>query len=197
MNVFRKIGIAATLSAAAATGLPVFAQAIPPLVYKVILPATGFGSTNYTEVLTSSIAAAQQFCADLNNDSYTVDCLAERLGNISDDIPPGTDYQEVKQILQDTSDQLENLARQNRDPNQARGRATRAATDTTPELTTTRPLTPVTPQSLPQVNQQAAAILDNTETLLLRSAAGAESKAQQYSRIAEALNSSKVLLRSS
>ncbi|MEO9782274.1 MAG: hypothetical protein ABJH07_00590 [Sedimentitalea sp.] len=196
MSAFRKFGIVATLTAASATGLPAFAQAIPPVVYTVILPAAGFGSSNYTDVVTGSIASAQQFCAEIDNDSYTVDCLAERLGKVADEIPQGTDYDEVRNILKDTSDQLESLARQNRDPSQTRGRATRAATDTTPEIRTTRPLTPVAPQSLPQVNQQASAILSNTETLLLRSAAGSESKTQQYSRIAEAIGSSKVLLRS-
>lgn len=196
MNAFRKIGIAATMTAATATGLPVYAQAIPPLVYTVIIPATGFGSANYTEVVTESIAAAQKFCIEIGNDSYKVDCLAERLGKIAKDIPRNTDYDEVREILQDTSKQLETLARENRDPSQTRGRATRPATDKSPEVKTTRPLTPVTPQSLPEVNKQASAILDNTETLLLRSAAGSESKTQQYSRIADAIGSSKVLLRS-
>lgn len=196
MSAFRKLGVVATLTAAAGTGLPAFAQAIPPLVYTVILPAAGFGSANYTDVVTGGIAAAQKFCAELGNDSYKVDCLAERIGKVADDIPRGTDYDEVRNILKDTSTQLESLARQNRDPSQARGRATQPATDTTPEVTTSRPLTPVAPQSLPQVNQQASAILSNTETLLLRSASGSESKTQQYSRIAEAIGSSKVLLRS-
>lgn len=196
MLSFRKFGLAASLTAATVTGAPLFAQALPPVVYTVIIPPTGFGSTNYTDVVTGSIASAQQFCAEIEGDSYRVDCLAERLETISNDIPQGTDYQEVKQILKDTSNQLEALARQNRDSSLPRGRATRAATDTTPAVSTSRPLTPVAPEALPQVNQQAAAILDNTETLLLRSAAGSESKTQQYSRIAEALNSSKVLLRS-
>lgn len=196
MSTFKKLGIATTLAAATVTGMPAFAQGISPLVYTVILPAGGFGSANYTKVITGGIASAQKFCAEIGNDSYKVDCLAERLGKVADDIPQGTDYDEVRNILKDTSDQLENLARQNRDPGQPRGRATRPATDTTPELTTSRQLTPVAPQSLPQVNQQASAILSNTETLLLRSAAGSESKTQQYSRIAEAIGSSKVLLRS-
>ncbi len=196
MTAFRKLGIAATLVAATGTGLPAFAQAVPPLVYTVILPAGGFGSNNYTEVVTSGIAAAQQFCAELDNESYRVDCLAERLGQIADGIPRDTDYDEVRDILRDTSDQLENLARRNRDTSQVRGRASRQATDTSPAVRTSRPLTPVAPQAQAQVNQQASAILSNTETLLLRSASGSESKSQQYSRIAAALGSSKVLLRS-
>lgn len=170
-----------------------YAQGIPGATYTVILPGAGFGSTNYTKVLVSNIAAARKFCAELGNESYNIDCLAERLGVISDDIPKGTDYDEVRSILKDTSKQLGKIARENRDPNQPRGRATRPGEDAE---TTTRPLTPVAPASLPSANAQAQAILDNTETLLLRSAAGSESKTLQYSRIADALGSTKVLLRS-
>ncbi len=173
----------------ALSGIPVSAQA----VYTVILPAGEFGSKTYTDVLTGNIAAAQAFCGELGNDSYKVDCLAERLGEIADDIPRNTDYAEVRAILKDTSDQLADLARANRDPNQVRGRAVeRGATP----MRTSRPLNPVTPSALPGVNRQASAILDNTRTLLLRSAESSESKALQYSRIADALGSTKVLLRS-
>ncbi|MFD3190288.1 hypothetical protein ACFMPD_08435 [Sedimentitalea sp. HM32M-2] len=165
----------------------------PGLVYTVILPAGEFGSKNYTEVLTGNIAAAQKFCAELDNDSYKVDCLAERLETISREIPRDSDYSEVKSILKDTSDQLADLARANRDSTLPRGRA--VSQGETP-VSTSRPLTPVDPAALPNVNAQARAILDNTETLLLRSAEASESKALQYSKIADAIGSSKVLLRS-
>jgi hypothetical protein len=187
-------GAAMAIAATAVAGIPAVAQGVGPgVLFTVILPAGEFGSQNYTDVITGNIAAAQKFCADLNNDSYTVDCLSERLGKIADDIPRDSDYAEVKTILKDTSDQLADLARANRDPAQIRGRATTKGEN---PVTTTRPLTPIRPDAVPQVNAQAQAILDNTETLLLRSAEGSESKALQYSRIADALGSSKVLLRS-
>ncbi len=182
---------AATVAASAALGsMPATAQG---LIYTVILPAGEFGSKNYTDVVTGNIAAAQKFCAELDNDSYKVDCLAERLGQISDEIPRDSDYEEVKKILKDTSKQLEDLARKNRDTTLPRGRA---VSPSNPDVSTTRPLTPIRPESVPSVNAQASQILGNTETLLLRSAASSESKALQYTRIAEAIGSSKVLLRS-
>lgn len=188
------LGAAIVIGAMTATGFSASAQVLAPgAIFTVILPGGEFGSNNYTEVVTSNIAAAQQFCGDIENESYRVDCLAERLGEISDDIPQDSDYAEVKEILKNTSDQLADLARANRDTTQPRGRATSAGEN---PVTTSRPLTPVTPASQPQVNAQAQAILSNTETLLLRSAEGSESKALQYSRIADAIGSSKVLLRS-
>lgn len=196
MMKFTRKGLGAALAVATmtTTGLPASSQALGPgVLYTVILPAGEFGSKNYTDVVTGKIAAAQKFCGDLDNDSYKVDCLAERLGEASDEIPDDSDYAEVKKILKDTSNQLADLARSNRDTAQPRGRATSQGEN---PITTSRPLTPVTPSSLPEVNTQAQAILSNTETLLLRSAEGSESKALQYSRIADAIGSSKVLLRS-
>jgi hypothetical protein len=57
-------------------------------------------------------------------------------------------------------------------------------------------LTPVNPARAAQVNQQASAILDQAQTVLLRSAEAAEERRSQYVQIAEALGSNKVLLRS-
>ena len=190
----RGVSVLAASAMISTTALPVLAQAPGPgVLYTVIIPAGEFGSSNYTAVVPANIAAARAFCASIDNDSYKVDCLAERLGQVSDEIPSDSDYAEVKQILSDTSDQLAELARTNRDTAQPRGRAT--STGETP-VTTTRPLTPVTPSALPEVNAQAEAILDSTQTLLLRSAESSESKALQYSRIADAVGSTKVLLRS-
>ncbi|MBK0325983.1 hypothetical protein I5535_01630 [Rhodobacteraceae bacterium F11138] len=181
--------VAVAAGSVAFSGVPASAQA----VYTVIIPGGGFGSQAFTDVVAGGIAAAQAFCGELDDDSYKVDCLAERLGQVAKDIPRDSDYAEVQQILKDTADQLADLARANRDPNGVRGRA--VSKGETP-VTTSRPLNPVAPEALPSVNQQASAILDNTQTLLLRSAEGSESKALQYSRIADALGSSKVLLRS-
>ncbi|SFT92806.1 hypothetical protein [Sedimentitalea nanhaiensis] len=187
--VLHGLCIAVAAGSLSLSGGAVSAQAL----YTVILPAGEFGSKNYTEVVTSNIAAAQAFCAEIDNDSYKVDCLAERLGEIAKEIPKDSDYAEVRQILADTSKQLSDLAKANRDPNQVRGRAVSKGEI---PVSTSRPLNPVKPSSLPDVNRQARAILDNTQTLLLRSAESSESKALQYSRIADALGSSKVLLRS-
>ncbi len=183
------------MSAAIAAGSLFFytPTASAQVVYTVVLPAEGFGSDSYTGVIASSLAAVRAFCGELDDDSYKVDCLAERLGDIARNIPKGSDYAEVRQILKDTSDQLADLVRANRDPNGVRGRAVSKGEN---PVTTSRRLTPVDPGALADVNRQASTILDNTQTLLLRSAESTESKALQYSRIAEALGSSKVLLRS-
>jgi hypothetical protein len=169
----------------------VAAQVPGGIVYTVILPAGEFGSLAYTTVVVSGLASAQKFCSELGDPAYRVDCLAERFGVLAKAIPKGTDYSEVQAALKNASEQMANLARANRDPSLPRGRATRPGS----AETTTRPLTPVSAQSAAQVNRQAAAILEETQTLLLRSAEGSKSKVAQYAQIADAIGSNKVLLR--
>ncbi len=171
---------------------PGAAQAAPVgLVYTVVLPASGFGSPAFTSFVVGSLAAAQKFCAEIKEQAYRVDCLAERFGALAKSIPKDSDYAEVQSVLKSASDQLANLARSNRDRALPRGRATRPGSTET----TTRPLTPVSAEATASVNQQARAILDNTETLLLRSAEVSQSKTAQFAQIADAIGSNKVLLR--
>ena len=170
---------------------PGMAQPVPgAILYTVILPAGEFGSAAYTAVLVGGFAAAKKFCGALD-EAYRVDCLAERFGVLSSAIPKNSDYAEVQQILKSASDQMASLARSNRSRELPRGKATRPGSTET----TTRPLTPVSRAASAQVNQQAQAILAQTETLLLRSGAGSRSKTLQYAKIAQAIGSNKVLLR--
>ena len=167
------------------------AAPIPGVLYTVVIPAGEFGSAAYTAVVVGGLGAAYKFCAALPDDAYRVDCLAERFGEIAKSIPKGSDYAEVRSILEQTSRQVGDLARKNRDPSGQRARMKRPGS----AETTSRPLTPVNPAATAQVNRQALAILESTQTLLLRSAEGSQSKTAQYAQIAEAIGSNKVLLR--
>jgi len=183
---------------------PVAAAPVPgSVIYTVIIPAGEFGSGAFTSVLTGGLAAAREFCGALADETYRVDCLAERIGALANSVPRNTDYDEVKQILESVSEQLATLARSNRDPSRPRARVARQSpsTETSGDAsagtsqTSTRPLTPVNSASVVQVNLEARVILDQSGTLLLRSAEGSQSKIAQYSQIADALGSNKVLLR--
>lgn len=164
---------------------------VPGAVYTVVVPAGQFGSPAFLSAVAGGIAAARKFCSDLGDSAYRVDCLAERLGVVADSIPEDSDYGEVSQVLRQTSADLERLARSNRDTGRGRSHATRSGTDER----TTRPLTPVAPAAAASVNQRAIEILENTETVLLRSAESSAEKRNQYAQIAQAVGSNKVLLR--
>ncbi len=159
-------------------------------LFTVIVPSGEFGSSLFLKELLGGLAAARVFCEQLQDDTLEVDCLAERLQHVSDEIPGGTDYDEVRAVIADTATQLGTLARQNRDRD--RRRVTAGRPGSTEQ--TSRPLRPVSAESLASVNAQAINILEEAKTKLLRSA---DSKNRsQYTRIAQALDSNKVLLRS-
>lgn len=161
------------------------------VLFTVVVPAGGFGSSLYLRELLSSLTAARLFCQQLNDETLQVDCLSDRLEQVAQEIPEDTDYDEVRSILADTSAQLGELARANHDRARGRLRATQPGQG---EKGATRPLRPIAPDALAAVNAQAVDILEEAKTKLLRSADG--KNRNQYARIAQALESNKVLLRS-
>ncbi|WP_264212922.1 hypothetical protein [Leisingera thetidis] len=162
-------------------------------MYTVVVPAGEFGSAAFLAELLGTLAAAKAFCRATGDSALQVDCLSERLETAAGSIPEGTDYDEVRGVLQDTSQRLKRLARQNRDPDRRRVTVS-SATD--PGERTARPLTPVSASSQAAVNREAARILEEAATTLLRSAETAQRRQTQYAQIAAAIDSNKVLLRS-
>lgn len=184
------------LTLAATTGTApagAWAQAGVSVLYTVIVPAGDFGSANFTRQLVSSLATAKAFCGGLDKSAYRVDCLAERLQVVSDGIPEDSDYDEVRQVLNAASAEMAQLARNNRDADLPRAPASRQGDSSE---RTTRPLTPISAAAQAEVGQQAIAILEQAQTQLLRSAEGSNSRSLQYAQIAQAIDSTKVLLRS-
>ncbi len=180
------------LSVAGLTVTPVMVSAQSTgVLFTVVVPAGGFGSSLFLRDLLGSMAAARLFCQQIQDQSLQVDCLSDRLEQVADEIPEGTDYDEVRSILTETSAELGALARQNRD--RSRGRVKASQPGKGPEGTT-RPLNAIAPDALAAVNTQAVDILEEAKTKLLRSADN--SNRSQYTRIAQALESNKVLLRS-
>ena len=190
----RAIACLASLSLAIA---PPLAAQVPGAVYTVVVPAGQFGSSAFLTNVLSGLTAARAFCSALKDPTLNVDCLAERLGDISGQIPSGTDYDEVRSVLNETSKKLNQVAKSNRAVGRGPVKATQPGTEPGTVLAeTSRPLTPIRPDAVAAANQQAIAILEEAETILLRSAETNSEKRTQYARIADALDSNKVLLRS-
>lgn len=132
------------------------------------------------------------FCAPLEP-SYRVDCLADGLASAARELSRRGDLSAARGVLEKTSRDLAALARANADPDQPRGRASRAGQA---PRTSSRPLTPVRPEAQASVNAQALAIIEEAETVLLRSAGFDSAPSADLRTIAEAVGSTKVLLRS-
>ena len=108
-------------------------------------------------------------------------------------MPQSGDYADARAALLDASAKLHKLATDNA----AAGvpRVTMRSSDAG-GIRTTRPLVPVDAAVLSAVGEQAAEVLAELETVLLRSGEASATRRGHYDRIAVAAGSNKVLLRS-
>ncbi|MEX5729134.1 hypothetical protein Ga0609869_002487 [Rhodovulum iodosum] len=143
-----------------------------------------------TDRIVREISAARDFCGRLAQKEYVIDCLADQLATVADNIPLRGDYREARRTIDAAARDLRALARGNADPALPRARLR------TPTLRSSRAITPVRSDALSALNDRAAGILQEAETTLLRSAENSERRMVHYQRIADAVGSTKVLLRS-
>lgn len=143
-----------------------------------------------TDQIVRRIQAAVSLCSGVGG-PYRVDCLSDQLATLAASLPDTGDYAAAKGAIEDAAKKLHTLARANADGSAPRIRATMG------DVTTSRPIVPVAPEALADVNRQADAILSEATTVLLRSADSLPELQDDYSQIATAVGSTKVLLRSS
>lgn len=124
--------------------------------------------------------------------SYRIDCLSAELAKAAENLPQNALFGEAKTALQNASDQLRNISREYRDSTKPRVRVV------LPESGKrgARPIVAVRDQQLSRANSEALLVLEETQTILLRSADNSSKRSGPYQKIAQALNSNKILLRS-
>ncbi|TDE37489.1 hypothetical protein [Antarcticimicrobium sediminis] len=151
-----------------------------------------------TAQVVATLQQATRYCSWLKRDGkgeFVVDCLAERLDDVNRRMAGTGGYEEVRAVLEQTTRDLHRIARDNRAAGQ---RATRFRTqDADGKVTrTNRALVPVDPARQQAAVAQALAVIAEAETRLLRSASDGTASGAQFQRIAAAVGSNKVLLRS-
>tara|TARA_R110002049_G_scaffold10127_3_gene50409 strand:- start:116670 stop:117299 length:630 start_codon:yes stop_codon:yes gene_type:complete len=146
-----------------------------------------------TSSVTTAISGSYAFCVRAVAAEYLVDCLGEQLKVITQSMSNTGDYGEARKILEDTSNKLRKLAAANAAPNLPRVRVKSKINN---KAVATKPLTPVRKEAVKQVNAQAADILAEAETKLLRSAGSSDRRLIAYAQMAKAVGSNKTLLRS-
>ncbi|MCB1363027.1 MAG: hypothetical protein KDK02_02840 [Rhodobacteraceae bacterium] len=157
------------------------------------LPA-GVNATT-TAAIVVTLNQATQFCSAFSQSEFVIDCLAERLDNVNRRMAGTSGYDDVRAALGDAALRLNRIARQNRSP--ARASATfRGTIPNGTRIETSRRLVPVDPARMDSALNQALAVIGEAETVLLRSAENSGDRAAQFQRIASAVGSNKVLLRS-
>lgn len=148
-------------------------------------------TNSVTTAVVAQISTASAACEAVGT-TYRTDCLAKELKALVKNLPAQGEYAAAREALATASDELAKLSRQNRDYSQPRLQITVPSDSETKR----RPVAAVKQESVAETNAKALAILEDTTTVLLRSAEGNNDVALHYQRIAQALNSSKVLLRS-
>lgn len=154
-----------------------------PRISAVVTP----GMTNS---IVRNIQAVRDECAGYDP-VYRIDCLRRGLKDVAARIPNAGEYQQARQIIARTASKLGGIQARNVDASQpklnSRGNA---------RFKRQRALTAVKRENLRQAMQQAAAVIAEAETLLLRSAENSQKRSGHYQQIAAAVGSTKVLLRS-
>lgn len=150
-------------------------------------------SDEITEEIARRINAAASFCASIPAPEYLVDCLGDALGQIAHELPTTGDYAEARRAIDQASRKLRKLARENAAPDLPRG-VVRGRGENAGRSTSS--LTPVRSDRLAAVNREALTIIEEAETILLRSAEASTLRKVHYQTIAAAFGSNKVLLRS-
>lgn len=159
------------------------------------LPATyGPANPEGTQAIVNEIERAVRECSQLPN-AYRHECLAKKLQEISEKIAETGDYAEAKTILRQAADRIEAVTRANIDRTQPR-LVVRGTDPVTAEPTRTPPISAVRPESLDAVDTAVESIIEEAATQLLRSTESSEARQLSYLEIAEAVDSTKVLLRS-
>jgi hypothetical protein len=150
-------------------------------------------SEDQTALVVVQLQQIQSICA-ATEPAYRTDCFATLYRQLAEDIPENGDYTEIKEILETASRDLKKLSNANRDKDKPAVRAT-LTTDTGLAIKTP-PINAVKAEVVQQLNLEASNILEEAETKLLRSASSDAKRAIHYQRIAAAVGSNKVLLRS-
>ena len=189
-------GVMALAGGEAVTPGPVFVP--PPIVFvpqitvtptaPVAPPLPQVATPQATTQIVSQLNIATEFCSAIGTAAYVVDCLSERLAVIEEAMPDTGEYAEAREAIAIASRGLQLLVEENPSAELPDGIARSDAQETT------RPLRAVSAEALEQTLLAAADIIEEAETVLLRSAASPEEI--HYQRVAEAMGSNKVLLRS-
>ena len=124
---------------------------------------------------------------------YRIDCLRQGIDMVAANIPNAPEYRDARRILRRTSRQLAKIVATYEDRSAPRLVAPRNAN---PRFKKRRSYRAVKRSALPKAMAKANAVIEEAATQLLRSAENSERRYAHYQQISNAVDSTKVLLRS-
>lgn len=143
-----------------------------------------------TQAISDAVGEAFDSCRTLTA-GYQIDCMSQQLRSVAAQVAPGGAYGPVNIALEQAARKLAEIARRDRDGGQPRVSIQHRG------QSGVRTYAAVRTDTLAQSRAAAARVLDEVQTVLLRSAANSGNRRAHFQRIAAAMESGKVLLRSS
>ena len=143
-----------------------------------------------TQAISEAVGEAFDSCRTLTA-GYQIDCMSQQLRSVAAQVAPGGAYGPVNIALEQAARKLAEIARRDRDGGQPRVSIQHRG------QSGVRTYAAVRTDTLAQSRAAAARVLDEVQTVLLRSAANSGNRRAHFQRIAAAMESGKVLLRSS
>ena len=172
---------------------------LPPLVVAGgVAASTASNTTNRSDSenlaigsqISKLILAGIAFCERVQRVEYRVDCFADQLDQVAANTPNDADFGQARSIIANAANDLAAIAEvrasDNLPPIRLRTSSARSIRD----------LGAIDSAQLPAAFSEAERVLEQAETLLLRSSEGSLRRQLAYTEISEALGSAKVLLRS-
>ena len=147
-----------------------------------------------TDSIVGSINEAKEFCDQFVLE-LRIHCLSAQLRKALERVPERGDYAPVHEALEELTDGLDEVARRYGDKS-ARPLRYKARRPGGNGFYTTPPLITTAPDSIARATDEAAALIRESQTKLLRSAENSRRRAAAFRTIASAVDSTKVLLRS-
>ena len=145
------------------------------------------------ERIATRLEGADILCGAISR-AYRVDCLANQYERIAKSLPTGGEYKEIRKAFLSAAGDLAEIAATNIDTSANRIRPRVSRGPIKPKAT--RPLNAVLPARQSQAEAQAAVVIDQLSTVLLRSGENSAKRQVHFAKIAQAVGSNKVLLRS-
>ncbi len=143
--------------------------------------------------MAASLEAGVAACA-AQSAAWRASCLGDELERMARRLPAGSSESAAREAILDAAARLRAIAAANADPGQPPVR--RAVEIDGRRRVSTRPLIAVAPDRVAAAHAAAAAVLDELGTTLLRSPGNDPATRAEFARVAGAVASAKVLLRS-
>ena len=150
-------------------------------------------SQTMTRKIVRDLESIKKECSSYDQ-VYRIDCLRQGIDMIVASLPDNSEYRDAKRILRKASSRLGRIVAANKDPAAPK---LEVPANANPRFKKRRKYTAIKRESVPDAMAGAQKVVDEAATALLRSGENSERRYVHYQEISTAIDSTKVLLRSS